>query len=116
MRLLVALLLLAGCSRENAPNIRYGEDACAQCRMIINDSRFAVAVLENGDWKKFDDIGCWLKSGATGKILVRAYDADAWLDVTQAKFVRGVQSPMGYGIAASAKENGMSFEQLKETK
>ena len=53
---LAALIFSAGCSglsSDKAPNIRYGKDPCAECRMIIGDERFAAAfVNEDGEGYK----------------------------------------------------------------
>ena len=37
----VALVLLAGCQPEPRA-IRYGEDACAHCKMTVSDDRFVI--------------------------------------------------------------------------
>ena len=63
--MVVLTLLLAGCSQATEikpPTIRYGEDKCADCDMIINDERFAAAAIREisaGDYESllFDDIG-----------------------------------------------------------
>lgn len=40
---------LSGCgSGETLPRVRYGEDMCANCRMIINDPQYAC-VVETAD-------------------------------------------------------------------
>ena len=43
----ILLFLLAACAQGatelNPPEIRYGEDVCADCNMIISDPRFASA-------------------------------------------------------------------------
>ncbi len=44
---LALALLAAGCAQGTAeikpPEIRYGEDVCVECKMIISDPRFAAA-------------------------------------------------------------------------
>ncbi|MCB0082360.1 MAG: hypothetical protein KDE47_15580, partial [Caldilineaceae bacterium] len=44
--LVVIGLIVSACARgdakPNPPAIRYGEDACAECNMIINDVRYAA--------------------------------------------------------------------------
>ena len=43
---------------DKPPDIRYREDTCDQCRMIISDPRFAASyVTQQGETRRFDDIG-----------------------------------------------------------
>ena len=108
---LAGLVLLAGCSRQTAdkaPNIRYGKDACAECRMIIGEKKCAAALIgTDGESVKFDDIGCMKaylqKNAMTAKYAwVHDYQSDEWIDQRKAVFVRSeyLVTPMGYGIAA----------------
>lgn len=93
---------------DKPPKIRWGEEPCTHCRMLISDPKFAAALtLQTGEVRKYDDLGCLLKDYAayrakTHRVWVRRYDGDEWLNAKQAWFVRGKQlhSPMGYGIAA----------------
>jgi len=57
---LLISILPAGCQKgQGLPKIRYGEETCDHCRMIISEDRFAAAYrLNSGLIKKFDDIGC----------------------------------------------------------
>ncbi|MGQ9520998.1 MAG: nitrous oxide reductase accessory protein NosL [Candidatus Fervidibacter sp.] len=116
------------------PTVRYGEDACAERNMLINDCRFAAAfVTEKGKWFKFDDIGCLLKlRGKFSEPIHRFWVCDyqqegKWLDAEKAWFVSSeeTENSMGYGLAAlqtqkdaealARKENGkvLKFEQLE---
>lgn len=122
--ILLALLLavvwaLTGCGSEAdplaPPEIRYGEDICDACQMIISDPRFAAATLVEVDGatepRRFDDIGDLLAYHREDpELVVRAwyvhdYDSEAWLDARRAHFVRaeGIRSPMGFGLAAFAE-------------
>lgn len=106
--LLFAILGFAGCGGDELPHIRYGNDACARCRMIINDDRFAAAsTLPSGESLKFDDIGClidYLEAEAvTGaRHWVRGYQSQQWSGTEDAYFVYGpkLQTPMASGVAA----------------
>lgn len=102
---------LGGCGTDisRPPTVRYGEEACAHCRMIISDDRFAAAlVTKGGESLKFDDVGCLVEREAdqgapTGSIYwVRDFDGGGWLDARSASYVHSakVQSPMGYGLTA----------------
>ena len=112
---LVISLLLAGCQgRPSArpPMIRYGEEPCAQCRMLIGDARYAAAlVTEAGEVQKFDDIGCLARYQAQHPeppkaVWVHAYRTDEWLVADQAVFVHSAElaTPMGSGLVALAAE------------
>lgn len=107
---IIALLLAISCgsANEKLPRIRYGEETCDHCRMIISEKRFAAAYkTESGDLRKFDDLGCAFlhreaQAETTGQFWGYDYEETAWLDVTQAFFVHSsdLPTPMGYGIAA----------------
>ena len=112
---IVTSLLLAGCEgRPSArpPTIRYGEEPCVQCRMLIGDARYAAAlVTAAGEAQKFDDIGCLIRYQAQHPespqaVWVRAYRADEWLAADQAVFVHSTElaTPMGSGLVALAAE------------
>lgn len=97
----------AGCGADGPPVVRYGAEECAHCRMIVNDDRFAAAVvLPTGEARKFDEVGClidFLKGQPDAKgVWVRGYRTGAWHDARQAFFVHGpkLHTPMGSGLAA----------------
>jgi copper chaperone NosL len=115
--------MVGGCgvNPSQPPSIRYGEEACAHCRMIISDDRFAAAlVTDTGETLKFDDIGCLVEHEADRQrsavtYWVRSFKEDNWLDARTAAYVRSdeVQSPMGYGLAAlpaTAREAGPALQ------
>ena len=63
---LVLLTLAWGCAEGSTiiapPEIRYGEDLCTECNMVISDPRFAagyVYEVSEGRYRSlaFDDIG-----------------------------------------------------------
>jgi len=132
--LIVLVLTLVGCKEnlDEPPKIRWGEEVCAHCNMIISDKRFAAAItLKSGEVRKYDDLGCLLKeyskySGEIHRVWVHRYDGEGWLDARQACFVQSpsIQSPMGSGIAAvgashaceklasETKGKVLSFDQL----
>jgi copper chaperone NosL len=108
---LVGAGFVAGCGPvdiNRPPTVRFGEDACASCRMIISDDRFAAALVTTaGDTLKFDDIGCLVQHEA-GRVRpdatcwVRSFQGQEWLKAPDAAFFHapGISSPMGYGLAA----------------
>lgn len=55
---LIGVLLAGACAPRPEP-IRYGEDVCAHCRMVIMDERYgAELVTTKGRVFKFDSIEC----------------------------------------------------------
>lgn len=113
-RLALAWLgLVPGCSGGGAdepPAFRLGEEACAGCRMIINEQEHAAAIaLATGEALKFDDLGCMILFLETDKRPIRRYWVAAhqeggWLEASRAHYVRSprIPTPMGYGIVAVA--------------
>jgi copper chaperone NosL len=108
---LVSAGWLAGCQpvdTSRPPTVRFGEEACASCRMIISDERFAAAlVTATGEALKFDDIGCLFHHEAGQArpevaYWVRNVKGQGWLKARDATFLHstGIVSPMGFGLAA----------------
>jgi copper chaperone NosL len=112
-----ALLLLAGtisgCDAGPQP-IRYGQDECSECGMIISDRRFgAETITRKGKVFKFDDIGCmvsFLERAAIPRDSVKsgfAIDfnrANSFIALNEAVFLKSerLKSPMRSDCAAFA--------------
>lgn len=109
---LVVALLAVACApaggEPKPPDIAYGRDMCEQCGMIIDDARFAAAlILENGKALKFDDAGemfAYQIEHSDQPVLawfVHDYEDQSWLRGENAFFVlsKKVRSPMGTGVA-----------------
>lgn len=125
--LFLLILFVSACAQGTAeirpPDIRYGEDVCAECNMIISDPRFAAAYaieISAGRYQQlaFDDIGDMLLYATKHpeqKIVgsyVHDYQTEEWLDAADAHFVisSAIATPMGHGIAAFAtEENAQAF-------
>lgn len=120
LALALSAFLAGGCVQGQAeaapPDIRYGEDLCADCNMIINDPRFASALayeITAGRFESvaFDDIGDMFNYADHHPELkvtnwyVHDYNSEEWLDATQAHYVfsQQIQSPMATGAAAHAE-------------
>lgn len=102
-------LTATGCGSkdEGLPRIRYGEETCDRCRMIISEKRFAAAYrTESGALRKFDDLGCAAlhqkeQEETIAQFWGYDYEETGWLEVKQAFLVHSSEllTPMGYGIA-----------------
>lgn len=121
--LLCALILvLAACAQGStelkAPEIRYGEDVCADCNMIISDPRFAAAYaheLSPGRYQSalFDDIADMLiyadkhPEHKVAAWYVHDYETKEWTDATLASYVVSEQfeTPMASGFVAFARHD-----------
>jgi copper chaperone NosL len=89
--------------------LRPGEEACAECRMLVSDARFAVQRHSRaGTVEWFDDLGCLLARNERGiepeAVFVRDFSSEAWVrgDQGHAALVPGLDSPMGYGWSVHA--------------
>ncbi len=118
----LTLLLLVSCQQAvQPPTIRYGEDACAHCRMLINEAPYACAIeTEEGEVRKYDDFNCMFLDSERVKpkrYWVHHHDKpDQWLDGEKAFYVRAdaLQTPMGSRTLAVATrdEAGRKAKQL----
>ena len=113
--ILVGLITIASCSSgpdfDEPPDIRYGEDSCERCLMIINEARFATAyVTDAGETRRFDDIGGMVAyideiSEDVAVFWVHDFDSEEWLKAQEAFYVESQQqTPMGFGIIAFADQ------------
>jgi copper chaperone NosL len=103
-------LLGRGPVESGPPDIRYGQDRCDACGMIISDPRYAAGARSAAAAFRFDDIGCFAQhsgaAAAAGQTAGYVHDAGTheWVDAQAAAFVRSpaIRTPMGFGIAAYA--------------
>ena len=110
----LSLTVLAACGGgpdlDEPPEIRYGEDVCDRCLMIINEARYAAAyVTADGEARLFDDIGGMVASideaaEDVAVFWVHDYDTEEWLKADEAFYVESddLVTPMGFGIVAFA--------------
>ena len=108
------LLLTAACgsdSHSGPPTIHYGQDACADCGMIISEERFASAIVMADSEEApllFDDVGCMISYEHQHSIPhAKRYFHDAathqWLREKEAHLIKSARpTPMGSGIVAFA--------------
>ena len=104
--LLATLLALAACAPEGPADVAWDRVACAHCRMLVSDPRFAAQLqLTSGEVLFYDDPGCLLLDRATRDRSARAawfHDSagEGWLAEREVAFAPGMETPMGYGYAA----------------
>jgi copper chaperone NosL len=95
---------------DSPPDIRYGEDVCDHCGMIISEARFAAGyITAEGETRRFDDIGNMvayhLEMGENVAVFwVHDYETAVWLPADEATlaYVEGLITPMGSGLVAFA--------------
>jgi len=108
---IVLLLFMIGCSgteTDKPPIMLKGQDPCDNCFMIINETKYSASLkLENGEAKRFDDIGCMLNYLNKNKDHVKKYWVYNYansepLNANEAFFIHSTKiiTPMGYGIIA----------------
>jgi copper chaperone NosL len=109
---LILLLLTAACSStadlDTPPEIRYGEDVCDRCGMIINEARYAASYVTNtGEVRRFDDIGGMFAYTQempenVNVYWVHDYDTEEWIKGNEAHYVAAdtLRTPMGFHIVA----------------
>ena len=113
-------------SHDTGPEpVRWGQENCAYCGMIIDDPHFAAEIRSpDGKLSKFDDIGC-----AAMFLAPRKWAADphtefwagdnelgTWLDGRQAWYLAGAKTPMNYGFAAYAtkRPGALTFTEFRQ--
>ncbi len=109
--------LIAGCSppdESGPPDLRFGRDECAECKMSIIDQRSAaamrVATPHGTETLLFDDLGClldyerWHADVTVTERWTCDYGSKAWARAEPAHYVfsEKIHTPMGSWIAAYA--------------
>lgn len=118
VRLLLLVGVLAACGGGDAspaapPEILYGVDECAYCRMIVSDPHHAaVARSPEGEEARFDDLGCLAEflqaapDGTAWKAWVHPRGESEWRPAEEALYVLlpDLVTPMGSALAAFASD------------
>lgn len=120
---LFAGFLGGGCTPSPAP-IRFGQDNCANCQMLVMDAHFgAELVTDKGKIYVFDSIECLAWYSTSDKMppdqihsrWVTVFDATGTLaDAATAFYLssENLRSPMGLNLSAFSDENtARSFQQ-----
>lgn len=100
--------------------IRYGEQACDACVMVIGvPGSAAQATAADGRVLSFDDPGCLVLEVVMGRLasdraLFRHADEDRWLALDEVAFVRRDGTPMDFGYAAVDRADGeLTFDEVR---
>jgi copper chaperone NosL len=108
-----AVMLVAmwacGSGAPSPARLETGATACANCRMIVSDARFAAQIVAPGDEPIFfDDLMCLANHvrreapKADAAVYVADHLTSEWVPARRAVFTRAPQAatPMGGGIIA----------------
>jgi copper chaperone NosL len=120
------IIFSSSCSNENIfkpVEIKYGQDICEACSMIISEKEYSAQyLLQDDKVKKFDDIGCMIHYLNDNKLesdiaafFVRDYIHKNWINVGTAHFMHSdkIITPMGHGIVAFSNEQDLKNIKLK---
>ena len=114
---LLSAMLMGACDSGPATgpaDVRWDRETCTRCAMSVGDNRFAAQVREHTEPYRafvFDDIGCaviWLgqqpdSAASRYEIWVNDHSSNQWIDAREAWYIKEVQSPMGYNLAADSE-------------
>jgi nitrous oxide reductase accessory protein NosL len=114
--LVCALVLAAGCAREEAPPPIADGAVCANCGMTAGNRRFACEQKVDGQWRVYDSIECLAgdrdavarlaaaaapAGGRRARVYLADYDSRTLHAADSLAVVHGAfSSPMGGGYAA----------------
>ena len=125
-------LMLSACTGEpetGPVDVRWDQNTCERCRMMLSDRHFSAQIRYFPEAKKsrvvkFDDIGCatlWLKeqkwkNDPKTEIWVTAHSNGEWINARKATYIRKNNSPMGYnlGAQAEAEPGGLNFAEAEQ--
>lgn len=114
LAVVLASLPLANCAAAidptKPPAIRYGEDVCSACGMIISDRAYAAAYrTTGGEVRLFDDLGEMIlyhqrQRETVATFFVQDYETRTWLRTDEAYHVVSpeLRTAMGTGVVALA--------------
>ena len=106
---LVAAVVFLWPAPERGPGpLRYGVDACADCRMVVTRPGFGGELRDaDGRLTAYDDVGCLLRAmlkrhGAMSEAWVEDHAGGGLVSLLTAHLVRSARAdtPMGSGLVA----------------
>lgn len=115
---LAAIALLGACAKtDEAADPVWGKEPCAHCAMLVSDKRHGAQVIDSGDRRFFDDVGCmvvWLREH--GDPADRAWVRDAggvrWIDAKSARYQGGARTPMDFGF--ETRDDGVGWDEMRD--
>lgn len=110
----VGALLLAGCAERVEPaEPVWGKEPCAHCMMLLSEKAPAAQMLlEGGQRKYFDDVGCMVLFADHERATPRAswvHAGEGWKAASEARYAKA-RTPMDFGFVAAS--DGLTFEQM----
>mgnify|MGYP007112209452 CR=1 FL=1 len=115
----VVALALVACA-QGAPKAEepyWGKQPCAHCSMLVSEPRpSAQALLENGQRRYFDDLGCLVawearESPKLKARWVRTPRDDGWVAPEATHFSAGNATPMDFGFLSA--DEGLGFDEVR---
>lgn len=112
----IVVTIFVSCSKEPVP-IRFNEDECAYCQMIISDQRYGTELITTkGKIYKYDSIECLAayiieeKKGAKNLQSIWTIDfkyPEKFIDATKAWYLQSdlLKSPMGLNLSSFTDKN-----------
>jgi copper chaperone NosL len=113
---IIVTTIFVSCSKEPVP-IRFNEDQCAYCQMIISDQRYGTELITTkGKIYKFDSIECLAayiieeKKGTNDLQSIWTIDfkyPEKFIDATKAWYLHSdlLKSPMGLNLSSFTEKN-----------
>lgn len=120
--LALLLPLLAACERQlsGPPVLKLGRDECIECGMMLADEVAACAMIHEGEYLLFDDVGCIIERfGAIPATDAFVHDraSKKWIDAASAHYLcahpERLKTPMGTGIVAFASRSDAEDAQAR---
>lgn len=118
----VALVtFLVACSGTISPkDPLWDREACAHCSMSVSEHRYATQIIGPGSTVRYyDDLGCALRDRRRkpelqqGKLYVRPFGLESWIDAADAKYIAGLRTPMGYGYGPVAMGGQLTLTEIE---
>lgn len=117
----VFLVVRQAQERPRGPQpIAWDRAACAHCRMLVSEPRFAAQLIDqDGRVLAFDDPGCllsWVNGhlpGAAVEVWFHHLHEERWVSAEQVRFISTSPTPMGFGLGATGEPaaGSLSYEE-----
>jgi len=115
MKQALSILLLVACTSAVEPaEPVWGKEPCAHCMMLVSEKApSAQALLEGGQRKFFDDVGCMVLWADQERVTPKAWwvrVGDGWKKAEEARYARE-HTPMDFGFVGAS--DGVTFDEVK---